>query len=360
VVTFRTYPLQPVAPEDRGTALYSEPVRFAAYLLSKAGAVIRPAVVELADTDLPEGEVLVRVEWSAINFKDAMVTRPGNRVARVFPLVPGVELTGSVEESTSPEFAPGQKVLVQGYDLGVDRHGGFAAYARVPADWVVPLPDALTCRTAAIIGLAGATALLSLRRLVHHGTTPDDGPVLVTGASGGVGSAAVALLAHAGFEVVASSGKTAEHEYLTQLGAARVVGREFTEDDGRTLGPQLWAGVVDCVGGRALAEALRTVRYGGAVAASGLTGGNDLATTIYPFIVRGVALLGIDTVATPIEERRALWRDMADAFPLQHCEEMVNEEIGLDGLTVALDRVLDAAVRGRILVNPTALGEAPA
>ena len=335
MVTFRTYPLQPVAPEDRGTALYSEPVRFAAYLLSKAGAVIRPAVVELADTDLPEGEVLVRVEWSAINFKDAMVTRPGNRVARVFPLVPGVELTGSVEESTSPEFAPGQKVLVQGYDLGVDRHGGFAAYARVPADWVVPLPDALTCRTAAIIGLAGATALLSLRRLVHHGTTPDDGPVLVTGASGGVGSAAVALLAHAGFEVVASSGKTAEHEYLTQLGA-------------------------DCVGGRALAEALRTVRYGGAVAASGLTGGNDLATTVYPFIVRGVALLGIDTVATPIEERRALWRDMADAFPLQHCEEMVNEEIGLDGLTVALDRVLDAAVRGRILVNPTALGEAPA
>jgi acrylyl-CoA reductase (NADPH) len=352
VVTFRTYPLHPDAPEEGGPALYSDPVRFAAYLLSKAGAVIRPAVVQLDETDLPEGEVLVRVEWSAINFKDAMVTRPGNRVARVFPLVPGVELTGTVEESTSPEFAPGQRVLVQGYDLGVDRHGGFAGYARVPADWVVPLPDALTCRTAAIIGLAGCTALLSLRRLVHHGTTPEDGPILVTGASGGVGSAAVALLAHAGFEVVASSGKTTEHDYLQHLGAARVVGREFTDDDGRTLGPQLWAGVVDCVGGRALAEALRTVRYGGAVAASGLTGGNELATTVYPFIVRGVALLGIDTVATPIEERRALWQDMADAFPLRHCEEMVNEEIGLDSLTAALDRVLDAAVRGRILVNP--------
>ncbi len=355
MVTVRTYPLPPVAPEDGVDALYSEPVRFAAYLLSKAGAVIRPAVVELADTDLPQGEVLIRVEWSAINFKDAMVTRPGNRVARVFPLVPGVELTGSVEESTNPEFTPGQRVLVQGYDLGVGRHGGFAAYARVPADWVVPLPDALTCRTAAIIGLAGCTALLSLRRLVHHGTTPEDGPILVTGASGGVGSAAVALLAHAGFEVVASSGKTTEHEYLKELGASRVVGREFTEDDDRTLGPQLWAGVVDCVGGRALAEALRTVHYGGAVAASGLTGGNDLTTTVYPFIVRGVALLGIDTVATPIEERRALWSDMADAFPLQHCEEMVNEEIGLGGLTAALDRVLDAAVRGRILVNPVAV-----
>ena len=338
--------------EANDGSLYSEPVRFPAYLLSKAGAVIRPAVVELADTDLPAGDVLVRVEWSAINFKDAMVTRPGNRVARGFPLVPGVELAGSVEESTSPDFTAGQRVLVQGYDLGVARHGGFAVYARVPADWVVPLPDAMSCRNAAIIGLAGFTALLSQRRLVQHGTSPEDGPILVTGASGGVGSAAVALLSKAGFEVVASSGKTTEHDYLKSLGAARVVGRQFTEDDGRTLGPQLWAGVVDCVGGMALAEALRTVRYGGAVAASGLTGGNDLATTVYPFIVRGVALLGIDTVATPIEERRALWADMAEAFPLEHCEAMVNEEIGLSGLTAALDRVLDATVRGRILVAP--------
>ncbi len=340
------------SPENADGATYHESVRFPAYLLSKSGEVIRPSVVELADSDLPAGDVLVRVEWSAINFKDAMVTRPGNRVARGFPLVPGVELAGSVEETTSADFTPGQRVLVQGYDLGVARHGGFAAYARVPSEWVVPLPDPLSCRNAAIIGLAGFTALLSLRRLARHGTTPGDGPILVTGASGGVGSAAVALLAHEGFEVVASSGKTSEREYLESLGAARVVGRQFTEDDGRTLGPQLWAGVVDCVGGVALAEALRTVRYGGAVAASGLTGGNDLATTVYPFIVRGVALLGIDTVATPIEERRALWSDMADVFPLDRCEQMVNEEIGLDGLTVALDRVLDAAVRGRVLVQP--------
>jgi len=340
------------APGSSDTGLYSEPVRFPAYLLAQEGAVIRPTVVELDLSDLPAGDVLVKVEWSAINFKDAMVTRPGNRVARIFPLVPGVELAGIVEESTNPDFVAGQPVLAQGYDLGVARHGGFAAYARVPADWVVPLPDALSCRNAAIIGLAGLTALMSLRRLVRHGTKPGDGPILVTGASGGVGSAAVALLSHEGFEVVASSGKTAEHDYLRSLGASRVVGRQFTEDDGRTLGPQLWAGVVDCVGGMALAEALRTVRYGGAVAASGLTGGNGLATTVYPFIVRGVALLGIDTVTTPIEERRALWADMADEFPLGHCEEMVNEEIGLDGLTAALDRVLDAAVRGRILVSP--------
>ena len=196
-------------------------------------------------------------------------------------------------------------------------HGGFAAYARVPADWVVPLPDApeLSQRRHHRAGRL-APRCCRCAGCVQHGTTPDDGPILVTGASGGVGSAAVALLANAGFEVVASSGKTAEHDYLKELGAARVVGRQFTEDDGRTLGPQLWGGVVDCVGGMALAEALRTVRYGGAVAASGLTGGNDLATTVYPFIVRGVALLGIDTVATPIEERRALWAEMADAFPL--------------------------------------------
>ena len=327
-------------------------MRFPAYLLSKSGEVIRPAVVELSDSDLPQGEVLIRVEWSAINFKDAMVTRPGNRVARMFPLVPGVELTGIVEKSSHPEFSPGQGVLVQGYDLGVAHHGGFAGYARVPADWVVPLPDGLSSRNAAVIGLAGLTALMSMQRLVQHGTTAEDGPVLVTGATGGVGSAAVALLAHAGFEVVASSGKTAEHDYLKELGASQVVGRQFTENDGRTLGPQMWGGVVDCVGGVALAEALRTVRYDGAVAASGLTGGNTLSTTVFPFIVRGVALLGIDTVATPIQERRALWVEMAEAFPLAQCEDMVNAEIGLEGLTDALDRVLDAAVRGRIVVAP--------
>jgi acrylyl-CoA reductase (NADPH) len=328
-------------------------MRFPAYVVSKSGAVIRPSVVQLSDGDLPPGEVLVRIEWTAINFKDAMVTRPGNRVARQFPLIPGVELTGAVEESTASEFTPGQRVLVQGYDLGVAHHGGFAGYARVPAEWIVPLPDALTCRAAAIVGLAGFTALLSLQRLRAHGTGPHDGPVLVTGASGGVGSAAVALLSNAGYEVVASTGKSAEHEYLKALGAAEVVGRQFAEDDGRTLGAQLWSGVVDCVGGTSLAQALRTVRYGGAVAASGLTGGTELATTVYPFIVRGVSLLGVDTVATPIEERRAQWNDMPAAFPLDRCEDMVNEEIGLDGLTAALDRVLDAAVRGRILVEPS-------
>jgi len=327
-------------------------MEFPAYLLTKSGDAIRPEVTELSVDDLPPGDVLVAVEWSAINFKDAMMTRAGNRVARHYPLVPGVDLAGSVIESGDPSLRPGQAVLVQGYDLGVAHHGGFAGCARVPAEWVVPLPDDVPPRAAAIIGLAGFTAVLSLHRLRVQGVTPDGGPILVTGASGGVGSTTVALLAHHGFEVVASTGKTAEHAYLEDLGASRVVDRAFAPEDGRTLGPQLWAGVVDCVGGSTLAEALRTTRYGGAVAASGLTGGNELSTTVYPFIVRGVALLGIDTVATPIDERRTLWAAMATEFPMARCEEMVNQEIGLGALTDALELVLGGAVRGRILVDP--------
>jgi NADPH:quinone reductase-like Zn-dependent oxidoreductase len=237
---------------------------FPAYLLTKLGEDIRPEVTELSVDDLPPGEVLVAVEWSAINFKDAMTTRPGNRVARRFPLVPGVELAGSVIESGDPSLRPGQAVLVQGYDVGVAHHGGFAGCARVPAEWVVPLPDDVPPRAAAIIGIAGFTAVLSLHRLLVHGVTPDGGPV----------------------------------------------------------------------------------------AASGLTGGNELTTTVYPFIVRGVALLGIDTVATPIEERRALWAAMATEFPMDRCEAMVNKEIGLGELTDALTLVLNGAVRGRILVDP--------
>jgi acrylyl-CoA reductase (NADPH) len=337
-------------------------VPFNAYVLSKSeegeGApegepgALQGAVTRLDLGDLPEGDVLVAVEWSVINFKDAMVTRPGNRVARRYPLVPGVELAGSVVESDDGSFAPGQRVLVQGYDLGVAHHGGFAGYARVPAEWVVPLPDDLTPRTAMIIGIAGFTAVLSLHRLRQHGLSPSSGPILVTGASGGVGSTTVALLAHHGFEVVASSGKPAEHGYLTRLGASRVLGRAFAPEGGRTLGPQLWAGVVDCVGGTALADALRTTRYGGAVAASGLTGGSELTTTVYPFIVRGVALLGIDTVATPIAARRSLWSAMASEFPVARAEEMVSEEIDLDELGGALERALDGATHGRILVRP--------
>jgi len=309
---------------------------------------------ELGEEELPPGNVLIAVAWSAVNYKDAMVSVPANKVARVFPLVPGVDLAGTVLESAAPAISPGDLVVVQGYDLGVACHGGFAELARVPADWVVPLPKGLDARSAMVIGTAGFTALLSLRRLQGAGVEPGPAPVLVTGASGGVGSMTVALLARHGYAVVASTGKTHEHDYLRQLGASEVIGREALEvGEGRVLGPERWSGAVDCVGGKTLAAVLRTLRYGGAVAASGLTGGSGLETTVYPFIVRNTSLLGVDTVNTPIDERRGLWASMADEFPTAILESMVAKEIGLSEVKGALEDVLGARVRGRVLVEPT-------
>ena len=273
---------------------------------------VRTGVAELSLEDLPPGEVLVAVEWSAVNYKDGMVARPGNRVARISPLVPGVDLVGTVVASDAPDVPVGSRVIAHGYDLGVARHGGFAHYARIPSDWVVPLPDGLSPRRAAVLGTAGFTAALSLHRLEHHGLRPGTGPLLVTGASGGVGGMAVVLAAARGYEVVASTGRTAEAPYLAGLGAAEVIGRDdLVVDPERTLGPERWAGAVDCVGGATLAAVLRSLRYGAAVAASGLTGGPALETSVYPFIVRNAALLGIDTVLTPIGERRAVWDELA-------------------------------------------------
>jgi len=326
---------------------------FGAYLVTRDGDTIGRAVTELEDDDLPPGEVVVDVDWSAVNYKDAMVTVPGNRVARTSPLVPGVDLAGMVAASDDPAIAVGSPVLVHGYDLGVARHGGFAGRARVPAGWVVPLPRGLDARRAMVIGTAGFTAVLSLHRLEAVGLGPGDGPVLVTGASGGVGSMAVALLAHHGYEVVASSGKAHEHEYLRRLGAREIVGRdELGGAEGRVLGPERWAAAVDCVGGPTLAAVLRSLRYDGAVAASGLTGGSAVETTVYPFIVRATSLLGVDSVNTPLSERRALWSTMADEFGDDVLEDMVAAEVGLEGLGAVLDDVLAAKVRGRVLVRP--------
>ncbi len=299
------------------------------------------------------GSVVVAVEWSAINYKDAMVTRPGNRVARISPLVPGVDLVGTVVASADRSVPVGQAVIAHGYDLGVAHHGGFAQLARVPAHWVVPLPAGLTPRRAAVIGTAGFTAALSLDRLEHHGLVPEDGEVLVTGASGGVGSMAVALLAARGYRVVASSGKESEHGYLLGLGAAEVIGRDALQvAPDRTLGTERWSGAVDCVGGTTLTAVLRTLRYGAAVAASGLTGGNSFESSVYPFIVRGASLLGIDTVLTPIGERRRVWDTLAAAYPAELLDRMVDDQVGLEGLAPALDRVLAGGARGRILVDP--------
>lgn len=324
-----------------------------AFVATRNEDSIDTSVRPLPEEDLGPGEVDIAVEWSAVNYKDAMVTVRGNRVARRSPLVPGVDLAGTVLASEDPSIAIGTKVVAHGYDLGVAHHGGFAERARVPAGWVVPLPAGLSTRRAATIGTAGFTAVLSMHRLRQVGVVPGGGPVLVTGASGGVGSMAVAALAHQGYDVVASTGKEAEHPYLRALGAAEVVGREAIRvDEGRVLGSERWRGAVDCVGGDTLAAVLRSISYGGAVAASGLTAGTDLRTTVYPFIIRGVALLGVDSVATPIAERRHIWNAIADELPADALDEMASEEVGLDGLASVLEDVLAARVRGRVLVRP--------
>ncbi len=295
---------------DHGAAARAAgvPERFPAYVVYRRNADVVHGPADLGLEDLPVGDVLIRVEWSSVNYKDAMVTRPGNRVARTSPLVPGVDLAGTVLSSGRDGPPPGTAVLAHGHDLGVARHGGFATLARVPASWVVALPEGLTARQAMIIGTAGFTAALSIDQLEQRGLRPSDGPVLVTGATGGVGSVTVSQLARRGYEVVASTGKQAERSWLESIGARRVISREELDvDPGRTLGPELWAGAVDCVGGATLAQLIRTLRYGAAVAASGLTAGTALDTTVFPFITRGVALLGVDSVSTPADRRPQVW-----------------------------------------------------
>ena len=323
-------------------------------MVSHHGESVQTGVRTLTLDDLAPNGVVIAIDWSAINYKDGMVTQPGNRVARIDPLIPGVDLVGTVLDSDDPTVAIGQSVIVHGYDLGVAHHGGFSQLARVPAEWVVPLPGGLDGRQAATIGTAGFTAALSLHRLEHHGLRPGEGPVVVTGASGGVGSMAVALLASRGYEVVASTGKASEAPYLLGLGASEVIGRDdLVSMPERTLGPERWAGAVDCVGGSTLTAVLRSLHYGAAVAASGLTGGNTFESSVYPFIVRNVSLIGIDTVLTPIDERRRVWEGIAAAFPPELLADMVQCELALDELGPALDAIVAGRAKGRMLVRPT-------
>ena len=325
---------------------------FDAFVVRKTDDGLTSGIESLTADDLPEGEVLVEVEWSSVNYKDGMVTTPGNRVARVSPLVPGVDLAGVVARSDHSELTVGTAVLAHGHDLGVGRHGGFARFARVPAEWIVPLPDGLDARQAMAIGTAGFTAALSVDELERHGVRPGSGPVVVTGAAGGVGSMSVALLARRGYDVEASTGRVEEHDWLAALGAARVIGRDDLEEaPGRVLGPERLSGGVDCVGGATLHKVLRSLRYGGAVAASGLTGGTDLETNVYPFITRQVALLGIDSVLTPPDRRQAVWARLAGDLRPPDLDAMVDSVVRLDEVGTALTRILDGQVRGRVLVD---------
>jgi acrylyl-CoA reductase (NADPH) len=299
------------------------------------------------DFDLGEGDVEVRVAWSSVNYKDALATIPKGQVARISPLVPGIDLAGTVVEGPGE----GTQVLAHGYDLGVAHHGGYAERARVPGDWIVPLPSGLSLRDAMAIGTAGYTAARCVMALEARGLTPDDGPVLVTGASGGVGSVAVDVLAGRGYEVVASTGSDAG-EWLSSLGASSVISRsDVIGDEKRPLAKSVWAGAVDCVGGDVLAGVLRGLRYGAAVAACGNTAGVSLPTSVLPFILRGVSLLGIDSVQTPIADRRETWARLADDLRPPHLENTIAREVSLDELEDALDAILRGELQGRTVVR---------
>ena len=288
-----------------------------------------------------DGDVVVDVSYSSLNYKDGLATIATGQVARISPLVPGIDLAGT---------ADGAPVLAHGYELGVARHGGYAEQARVPAEWLVPLPDGLTARQAMAIGTAGYTAARCVMALEAAGLTVDDGPVLVTGASGGVGSTAVDILAARGYEVVASSSK--DPAWLKALGASDVISREDAAGDaGRPMEKTRWAGAVDCVGGAVLAGVVRSLKYGGAVAACGNTGGIKLEATVLPFILRGVSLLGVDSVQTPIEARRETWARLATDLRPPHLDDAITREIGLDELDGALSAVLRGELQGRTVVR---------
>jgi acrylyl-CoA reductase (NADPH) len=300
---------------------------------------------------LGDGDVVIAVSWSSVNYKDGLVSRKNGKVARISPLVPGIDLAGTVVNSEQSTFAVGQSVLVHGYDLGVAHHGGYSHFARVPAEWVVPIPAALSERQAMTLGTAGFTAALSVVALEEHGLTPDSGPVLVTGATGGVGSVAVSILATLGHEVTAVTGKPEAADWLRSLGANDVIDRSAVSDVSRPLQKEQWAGAVDCVGGDTLAHVLASLRYGAAVAASGNTGGMQLPTSVLPFILRGVALLGIDSVRCPIERRRMIWERLAGDLRPATLDDVATDEVTLDGVAGALERILAGQARGRTLVR---------
>jgi acrylyl-CoA reductase (NADPH) len=328
------------------------PSRFRALLAERDDDEVRRGLRDLTPDDLPDGDVTVRVGWSSVNYKDALAVSPTGRVAKTYPLVPGIDLAGEVIAGGGVEA--GRAVIVHGHDLGVGHHGGFAEIARVPADWVVPLPDGMSPRDAMALGTAGFTAALSVVRLEANGLSPESaaGPVLVLGATGGVGSVAVAILAARGYEVHAATGKADEADFLRALGASDVLSREETSaESDRPMEKQRWAAVVDPVGGAATAYALRTTRYGGAVALSGLTDGTSLATTVFPFILRGVSLLGVDSVDTPSDVRRTVWERLAGDLRPKGLEEQITREIALDDLDPFLDEVLAGKAKGRTVVR---------
>ena len=323
---------------------------FKAVRIDKAEKGTTVAITRFDEAELMDGDVTVAVEWSTVNYKDGLAVTGKAPVVRRFPMIAGIDFAGTVETSTHPDWKPGDKVICNGWGMGETHLGAYAEKARVKGDWLVRLPDGMTTRDAMAIGTAGYTAMLSVLALEKNGLTPKDGPVVVTGAAGGVGSVAIAVLSKLGYHVIASTGRTSEEGYLKGLGAAEIIDRNELSGAAKPLAKERWAGGIDSVGSTTLANLLSMTKARGAIAACGLAAGMDLPSSVAPFILRGVCLLGIDSVMCPIELRKQAWARLADDLDKAKLAE-ITQEIGLDEVIEAGARVLAGQVRGRIVVK---------
>jgi acrylyl-CoA reductase (NADPH) len=323
---------------------------FKAIRIDKADKGTVARLTQFDEADLMDGDVTVRVEWSALNYKDGLALTGKSPVVRRFPMIPGIDLAGTVEQSSHPHWKAGDKVICNGWGLGETHLGAYAEKARVNGDWLVRVPDSMSVRNAMAIGTAGYTAMLAVLALERHGITPASGPIVVTGAAGGVGSVAISVLSKRGYEVIASTGRMSEADYLQHLGASEVIDRNELTGPAKPLARERWAGGIDSVGSTTLANLVSMTNYRGAVAACGLAGGMDLPTSVAPFILRGVCLLGIDSVMCPIELRKAAWVSLVSDLDSRKLSE-ITHEIGLDQVFDRGSEILEGRIRGRIVVK---------
>jgi acrylyl-CoA reductase (NADPH) len=323
---------------------------FKAIRIDKADKGTAATLTQFDESDLMDGDVTVRVEWSTLNYKDGLALTGKSPVVRRFPMIPGIDLAGTVEQSLHPHWRAGDKVICNGWGLGETHLGAYAEKARVKGDWLVRVPDGMSTRDAMAIGTAGYTAMLAVLALEQHGITPASGPIVVTGAAGGVGSVAISVLSKRGYQVIASTGRMSEADYLQHLGASEVIDRNELTGPAKSLARERWAGGIDSVGSTTLANLVSMTKYRGAVAACGLAGGMDLPTSVAPFILRGVCLLGIDSVVCPIELRKAAWSSLVSDLDSRKLSE-ITHEIGLDQVFDRGAEILEGRVRGRTVVK---------
>ena len=323
---------------------------FKAYQITKDDNGQHVQLKELTENDLPESEVLVRIEYSTVNYKDGLAMTGTVPVVRKFPMIPGVDFSGVVVESTNADFIPGDNVILNGFGVGEIHCGGFSEFANVKSDWLIHRPEKITSRQAMAVGTAGYTAMLCVMALEQHGIRPEDGRIVVTGAAGGVGSVAVMILHKLGFNVVAVTGRISESIFLTDLGATEIIERDLFSKKAAPLAKEEWAGAIDVAGGNTLANVISQIKYGGAVAACGLADSMELATSVAPFILRGVHLIGIDSVMAPMQKRKLAWQRIADELDVVKLEGL-SREIGLKDIPDIAEKILKGEVRGRTIVK---------